>query len=189
VNIVNKKTEENLENKTSEQVKQEILTLVDSGLNYREIAKIPYKVEGKIRKFSISQISKFVKQRNEVSEEVEGFQASKAFQLFEQGKSPIDAVIELKILPENAEEYYKKYLKLKELDLTTPIVPELIKDLQKSLDQAWDTINNSVINPFLGCNNPKCSAKDTNELEVETVCKACGTKDMQLLNWEEKNEE
>ncbi len=132
---MNKETPENQPNKTLEQVKQEILEMVDNGVNYREIAKIPFKIDEAVRRFGISQISRWKKDRDEGVEENEGAAASKAFHLYEDGEGPVQAVVELKMFPEDAENYYKRWLEMKEQDLSTPSVPKRLKELE---DQVGD---------------------------------------------------
>ncbi len=130
----NKKTAETGENKTLEQVKQEVLSMVDSGVNYREIAKIPFNISGSIRRFPISAISRWKKERDEAASQTDQASlAAKAFSLFEQGKGPIDAVVELNLEPGVAEELYDKWKKMKEQDLSTPSVPRRLKELEEKM--------------------------------------------------------
>ena len=56
---------ENKESMTMKQVEQRILSLVDSGMTYREVAERVFNVNGRNRRFSISQISRIVKKRDE----------------------------------------------------------------------------------------------------------------------------
>lgn len=99
-------------NMTLEQAKQEVLALVDKGTNYREISKIPFTVNNAIRRFSISKISEWVKERDRHVKEDEGSLAAKAFELFVRGKEPIKAVIELKQPPELVQELYDKWIEM-----------------------------------------------------------------------------
>lgn len=202
---MNRGTGETSENKKLEQAKQsvagknlgeqevkETIRMFLEFLTYRQIAEIPFTVNNRVRRFSISQISNIVKKQDnplyEKEELDEGSLASKAFQLFEECKGPVQAVIELKISPEDAEEHYKKWVELKEKDLSGPNVPKRLKELESTVKTLFDTQCLSLVNPLVGCGNPDCSARDENELQVEVVCNVCGTKRMMPLNWENKDE-
>ena len=73
---------------------------------------------------------------------------------------------------------------IKEKDLSAPNVPKRISDLEKNVEILNDTVYFSIIAPELGCSNPDCSAKERNLFEIEVVCKVCGTKRMQEVNWQ-----
>jgi len=99
---VNKQEEISLSEKhlSLEEAKQEVLAMVNKGENYRSIAKIPFKVNGVVRRFNISTISDWKKEKDKtISAKNEGSMVSKAFQLFEDKKGPIQCVIELNIQP------------------------------------------------------------------------------------------
>ncbi len=202
---MNRGTDETSENKKLEQAKrsvarknmdeQEVKETIRrflEFLTYRQIAEIPFTVNNRVRRFSISQISNIVKKQDnpldEKEELDEGSLASKAFQLFEEDKGPVQAVIELKISPEDAEEHYAKWVELKEKDLSGPNVPKRLKELESTVKTLFDTQSFSLINPLIGCGNPDCSARDENEMWVEVVCKACGKKQEMPLNMENKDE-
>lgn len=197
---MNKGTPENQPNKTLEQVKQEILEMVDNGVNYREIAKIPFKIEGAVRRFSISQISRWKKERDEGVVEDEGAAASKAFQLFEDGEGPVQAVVELKMLPEDAEDYYKKWLEMKEQDLSTPSVPKRLKELEDQVDDVSSLIasqikeimeditddypNSDDVWEFFTSIKDLLKLKDipVKDLYHNFKCSKCGTKHLMAVN-------
>jgi len=170
-------------NMTLEQVKQEALAMIDRGETYRTVAEVQFKVDGVLRRFSISQISNWKKVRdNKASEEGEASMASKAFKLFEEGKDPVQIVINLSIEPEDADEYFKKYKELKAQDLNISSDRKRLEELESAVEYLEEEVNSSVINPYLECGNPSCSAKDDNNLKVELVCSVCGQKKMQRVN-------
>lgn len=194
---MNRRTDETSENKILEQakrsvagknmdeqeVKETVLKFVDS-LKYRQIAQIPFTVNNRVRRFSISQISNLVNERDRPVEEDEGSLAAKAFQLFETGKGPVQAVVELKIRPDDAKEHYKKWVEMKEQDLSAPSVPRRLKELESTVNSLENTQIFSIINSAIGCGNPNCSGEQANKLEVDTVCSECGTKRKWPVNWE-----
>ena len=49
-------------------------------------------------------------------------------------------------------------------------------------------MQSGIINPYLECGNPICSAKNENNLEVELVCSVCGQKKMWPVNPEIEDE-
>ena len=60
--------------------------------------------------------------------------AAKAFRLFEEGKGPIDAVMELNMAPDAAIENYDKWIQMKQRDLSKPSVPAKLEQYKKILD-------------------------------------------------------
>ena len=109
------KTSKTKVNKTLTEVKQQILDLVDKGKTYREIAKRAFTVDGKKRRFSISQISKWMKERERKGRsdfDDDRSIASRAFELFEKGITPVRVVIELEQSPELIQELYHKWVEM-----------------------------------------------------------------------------
>ncbi len=128
-------------NMSYSQVKQEVVALVNKGNNYREIAAIKFLVDGDLRSFNISRISRWVKEsrseNNATHDELSNIessssktQVSSAFELFENGKGPIEAVVELKLDPEEAKEYYQTWKEMKAEDLSSKSVPSQIASLE-----------------------------------------------------------
>lgn len=88
--------------RTRDEAREEVLSLVRSGLSYREIMKIPFEIEGEgTKRFNLGQISKWKKRADEPEGKVssapsnDGVRAAKAYQLFQTGKGPNDVVIAL----------------------------------------------------------------------------------------------
>ena len=134
-----------------EQVKQQVLSRIAKGENYRTIAKTEWTINGTKRRFSIAQISRWVKEKDENTLQTgKGSFAGRAFQLFEDRKGPVQAVIELMITPEEAKKWYEEWLQLKEVDLTSPIVPKRLKKIEETLaDLPHNFFKQFVQQPFV----------------------------------------
>jgi len=186
-------TGKNSSNMTEEQVKQTILGMVDNGDKYREIAKVEFKVNGKLKHYNISAISKIVKERDLPPKQEDGNRDAAVTELFEDGKGPIDAVIELHLSMDMALELYNKYIIMKEVDLSDESTPRRIRELERKfngLDPIEDLVEYMQGYCFgnKGETAPTASdicglllhAKDLNSLPIMNLgrasCDKCGTK-------------
>ena len=129
-------TGKNSQDMTEDEAKRATLDMVDRGVPYREITKVEFKVNGKIKHYSISQISRFVKEREDATPKKDnGSHDAAATELFENGKGPVDAVVELRLSMEESEELYKKWLRLKAMDLSQESTPRRLKAIEDKLDK------------------------------------------------------
>ncbi|MGD0329209.1 MAG: hypothetical protein ABSB40_02040 [Nitrososphaeria archaeon] len=136
---------------TLEQVKAEVLKLVDEGENYRDIAKIKWNVKGAKKHFSITWISNLVKKRNNPQSSLLKLSdeelTKRAFKLFDAGNGPIAVVEQLDASPDEAKTLYNEYVELKALDLSKPSIPLQFKQFKERLDRldnGWYIIQSLV---------------------------------------------
>jgi len=60
--------------------------------------------------------------------------ASKVFRLFEKGCSPCKVVMKLNLSPEHVKELYNSWIELKEMDLSSPILPKILNELKQKVE-------------------------------------------------------
>jgi len=94
-----------------EQAEKIILEHVNNGENYRDIAQITFDVNGTVKRFNPSQISK-IKAKYETSQAQNGHDPDKSmiFKMFRKGKNPTDVLIETGLNFEYVKKAYEEYL-------------------------------------------------------------------------------
>jgi len=121
-----------------EEAEQAVLAMVDRGVHYREISQVEFNIVGRgLKRFSISEISRLVKDRDEKDKPQsrgEGDLDAEIFRLFEAGKGPTQAVIRLKVTAEKADATYKRWLQMKQEDLSHPSVARRLKEVEDRVD-------------------------------------------------------
>ena len=118
-----------------QEANQKIYSLIQDGKNYREIAKIKFDINGSIKNFNVSQISK-IKSEFEPKNEGTRFdkETAEVFRLFKKGDSPIDVVIKTGLTPDFVEQSLKKYVQLN----SEQIVPNsFFYELEQSLSPRY----------------------------------------------------
>ncbi len=139
---------------TLNEAKNEVLRLVQQGVNFREITQIKFLIGDRIKKFSIGEISKIKKDVEEkVYESQNKFHdASFLFMLFDKGKHPKDIVIEYKLDPDYVQQVYKKYCEMKNLYVISQSIKDKIYEIAKrisgeepkDMDKAFWYVNDAV---------------------------------------------
>jgi len=94
-----------------EQAEKIILEHINSGENYRDIAQITFDVNGTVKRFNPSQISKIkAKYEQNQAQNTRDPDKSRCFKLFRKGKSPVDVVIETGLSYEYVKKAHKEFL-------------------------------------------------------------------------------
>ncbi len=107
--------EDTNKNMTLQEAKEQVYKLVQQGTNYRDIAKKEFLIEDRIKRFSISEISKIVKEftPNDNTQNKDPDVAF-LFTLFRKGYSPVDAVIKTGFKTEFVAEAYNQFLEFED---------------------------------------------------------------------------
>ena len=106
---------------TLEQAEKIILEHINNGENYRDIAQITFEVNGTIKRFNPSQISKIkAKKEQNKPQNPRDSDISLVFKMFRKEKTPVDVIIETGLDYEYVTHAYDQFLDLE--DQTT--VPE-----------------------------------------------------------------
>jgi len=94
-----------------EQAEKIILEHVNNGKNYRDIAQIAFDVNGTVKRFNPSQISK-IKAKNEENQAQNAHDSDKSlvFKMFKAGKSITDVVIETGLNYEYVKKAHEEFL-------------------------------------------------------------------------------
>ena len=109
---------EKQENTTLEDVKKDIIRRIQRGESYREIVKTKYKIDGIIKKFSISELSK-IKQEisgQTINSKDKDPNAALLFELFTKNISQHEAVVKTHLSPEYVREKHEQFLQMKYAD-------------------------------------------------------------------------
>jgi len=106
---------ESINVETIEEAEKIILEHVNNGKNYRDIAQITFDVNGTVKRFNPSQISK-IKAKNEESQAQNAHDPDKSlvFKKFRKGKTPIDVIIETGLDYDYVINAYEEYLDLED---------------------------------------------------------------------------
>lgn len=139
---------------TLDEAKNEVLRLVQQGVNFREIAQIKFLIGDRIKKFSIGEISKIKNEAiGKVDESKNKYQdASFLFMLFDREKHPKDIVIEYKLDPDYVQQVYKKYCEMKNLYVISQYIKDKIYEIAErisgsepeNMDKAFWYVNDAA---------------------------------------------
>jgi len=101
-----------------DQAEKIILEHVNNGENYRDIAQVTFNVNGNIKRFNPSQISK-IKAKYEENQAQNAHDADKSlvFKMFRKDKNPTDVVIETGLNFDYVKKAYEEYLEYEEKEL------------------------------------------------------------------------
>jgi len=101
-----------------DQAEKIILEHINNGENYRDISQITFSINGTIKRFNPSQISK-IKGKNEQSQAQNRHDSDKClvYKMFRKGKNPTDVVIETGLNFEYVKKAYEEYLEFEEQEL------------------------------------------------------------------------
>lgn len=118
---------------TLQGAKEKIFVFIKNGMNYRDIVKKQFNIDGKIKKFNPSQIAKIKKEFDHNSVSSGSSNQSQIFRLFKEGKTPTDVVIALNLEFDFIDKLYKQFLESTNQEL----VP---KGWLESMNEKIDTI-------------------------------------------------
>ena len=121
---------------TLEEAKQEVLEYIRQGMNYRDIAQIEFLINGRVKRFSIGEISKIVKKETIVEQdELKNIDKdiSFLFMLFDKGKRPTDIVIEYRLNPDYVQQAYKKYVEMNNLYFISSSIKDKIYEIAERI--------------------------------------------------------
>ncbi|RZD41817.1 MAG: hypothetical protein CXT78_10415 [Thaumarchaeota archaeon] len=141
------KTVVNVSYSTLEEAEQEVFRLVESGTNYRDIAKIEFIINGTKKKFSISQITKIKKklspETNPKSDETknESEQKAELFKLFQNKDSVVDVIINTKLDSKLVNDSFQEFAKLTSISIIPTKIIGTIKKTLYNLDKEFHALN------------------------------------------------
>ncbi len=95
---------------TLQGAKEKIFVFIKNGMNYRDIVKKQFNIDGKIKKFNPSQIAKIKKEFDHNSVSSGSSNQSQIFRLFKEGKTTTDVVIALNLEFDFIDKLYKQFL-------------------------------------------------------------------------------
>jgi hypothetical protein len=101
---------------TLQGAKEKIFLFLKDGMNYRDIVKKQFSINGVIKKYNPSQIAK-IKKEFDHSVSSDSSNQSQIFKLFKEGKNPIDVVIALNLDFDFVDKLYKQFLESNNQDL------------------------------------------------------------------------
>lgn len=188
---------------TQAEAEQEVLAMADQGVRYREVSQVEFNIDGHIKHFSLAQISRIVNSRDNRAKpqsKSEGDLDSEMFKLFENGKGPTYAVIRLRISSKVADETYKRWMTMKEADLSQDNVPRRLKELERRFD-SLDPIQEiaDYLRAPYDKDDPEAptfsdiysllsDAKDINSMPITNLgrskCKHCGSKGLNAIKYQ-----
>src|SRR2546426_2416181 len=98
-------------NITLEEAEQKVYQMVKQGMGYREISKVGFPINGGIKHFGLSQITK-IKQKFEptISTHARDHDKALVFKLFKEGWSQVEVIIETGFDSDFVRESYREYL-------------------------------------------------------------------------------
>ena len=166
---------------TLRQTKEEAYELVQQGKNYRDIAKIEFLVDGRKKRFSISQIAKIVKEFANGDDENKDSITSILFSMFNEGKSPTEVVIETGYKPEFVDTIFKHFTRFEN---EVPVPRSFIDKLHELCDRVDDDKETKTLPEVLSCFEQAVSSHEKLQ-EFTFPCSECG-KPIQLEDktWE-----
>ena len=135
------KDDENKSNKnnmTLLEAKGQVSKLVQQGVNYRDITKKEFLIEGRVKRFSISEISKTVNESTKNDSKNRDPDVALLFSLFKKGYSSTRAVIKTEFTPKYVEESYRKFQEFEK----KRIVPEWFEIRMYELGSEVQDCNN-----------------------------------------------
>ncbi|MFZ1075947.1 MAG: hypothetical protein WAN47_00790 [Nitrosotalea sp.] len=102
---------------TLDEVEKDIFRRIQRGESYSEIVKTRYRIDGRIKKFNISGISKIKQKFTSQASDSENKDPNAAllFKLFEEGESLCDIVVKTQLSPEYVKEMYDKFCEMKKM--------------------------------------------------------------------------
>ncbi|MCV0392109.1 MAG: hypothetical protein K5790_02315 [Nitrosopumilus sp.] len=155
--------------KTLQEAKEKIYSDIQNGINYRDIVKTKFDIDGTAKTFNISQINQ-IKAEFEPKNEEKRTDSDKAavFRLFYKGFSAIQIIIKNEFSPDFVKQCLKEYAELNNMELVPKSFFYRLKDilirlqwapvnnLKNMLDSVEETVNHSIASEkyFFDCS--KC---------------------------------